>query len=202
MHYDPRKPRDHGLPYSPFKALVVPRPIGWISSLNAAGAVNLAPYSFFNAVSERPAMVMFSSAGVKHSQSNIEATREFVVNLAVWDLRQEVADTGADLLEGQSEAVFANLEMAPSLNVKPPRVAKSPAALECKYVKTVELHGADGTPSNCAMIIGEVIGVYIDDAIITDGRVDLSKAKPIARLGYADYAVVESVFPLKIPKVE
>ncbi len=202
MHYDPRKPRDHGLTYNPFKALVVPRPIGWISSLNAAGTVNLAPYSFFNAVSETPAMVMFSSAGVKHSQANIEASGEFVVNLAVWDLRQEVADTGANLPEGQSEADFAKLEMVPSISVAPPRVAKSPAALECRYVKTVDLHGADGTPSNCAMIIGEVIGVYIDDTIITEGRVDLSKAKPIARLGYADYAVVDSVFPLKIPKVE
>ena len=202
MHYDPRKPRDHGLTYSPFKALVVPRPIGWISSLSPAGVVNLAPYSFFNAVSETPAMVMFSSAGVKHSQANIESTGEFVVNLAVWDLRQQVADTGANLAEGQSEADFANLEMVSSVDVKPPRVAKSPAALECKYVKTVDLHGADGTPSNCAMIIGEVIGVYIDDAIITEGRVDLSKAKPISRLGYKDYAVVENIFPLKIPKVE
>jgi len=201
MHFDPRKKRDHGLPFNPFKSLVVPRPIGWISSLSVDGTVNLAPYSFFNAVSERPAMVMFSSAGVKHSQANIEATGEFVCNLATWNLRQQMAETAADLPEGESEAEFAKLEMAPSVNVKPPRVAKSPAALECKYVKTVELHDAEGNASNCTMVIGEVIGIYIDDAVIVDGRVDLSKVNPVARLGYKDYTAVENIFELTIPKV-
>lgn len=197
MHYDPRKKRDHGLPHNPFKALVAPRPIGWISTLSASGVVNLAPYSFFNAVADFPPMVMFSSTGVKHSQINAEATGEFVANLVSYELRDEMVGTSAEVGPEVSEPEMVGLEMAPSLNVKPPRVARAPAALECRYLKTVPLTDIDGILSESAMIIGQVIGVYIDDAVITDGMVDLAKIQPVARLGYADYSAVDRVFKLK-----
>jgi flavin reductase (DIM6/NTAB) family NADH-FMN oxidoreductase RutF len=197
MHYDTRKKRDHGLPYNPFKALVAPRPIGWISTVSATGVVNLAPYSFFNAVADFPPMVMFSSTGIKHSQINAEATGEFVCNLVSYELRDEMVGTSAEVGPEVSEPELVGLEMAPSVYVKPPRVARAPAALECKYLKTVPLHGIDGVQSESQVIIGQVIGVYIDDAVITDGMVDLNKIQPVARLGYADYSAVDRVFKLK-----
>ena len=197
MHFDPRKKRDHGLPHNPFKALVAPRPIGWISTLSTSGVVNLAPYSFFNAVADFPPMVMFSSTGVKHSQINAEATGEFVANLVSYELRDEMVGTSAEVGPEVSEPEVVGLEMAPSVNVKPPRVARAPAAMECKYLKTVPLTDIDGNLSESAMIIGQVIGVYIDDAVITDGMVDLAKIRPVARLGYADYSAVDRVFKLK-----
>lgn len=199
VHYDPRT-GGHGLPHDPFNALVVPRPIGWIATVGRNGVVNLAPYSYFNAVASKPPYVMFSSINRKDSQRNAEETGEFTASLATWDLRAEVNETSAPLPPGESEPLRAGLEMAPSVSVKPPRVARSPAALECTYVKTVDLPPVDGKPNPAGIVIGAVVRIHIDDAFIRDGRFDLLRARPIARLGYMDYAPVDMIFAMDRPK--
>ena len=188
----------HGLAHDPFKALVAPRPIGWISSLGADGVVNLAPYSFFNAISDRPPFVMFSSSGRKDSVRNSEASGEFVCSLATYELKDQMNMTSAMVGPEVDEMALAGLTPAPCKLVKPPRVAESPVAFECKYFKTLSLPGLDGAEGNL-VIIGEVIGIHIDDAYIADGRVDTAKLRPIARLGYMDYAVVDAVFSMDRP---
>jgi flavin reductase (DIM6/NTAB) family NADH-FMN oxidoreductase RutF len=198
MNYDPRT-GEHNLAHNPFTSLVVPRPIGWISTCNADGTVNLAPYSFFNAVSGRPPMIMFSSAERKHSQINAETQGEFVANLATYDLRAEVNLTSAVVPEDISEPDFAKLEMAPSKVVRPPRVARAPAALECRYVQTVRLKGADGQQFKGSIIIGQVVNIFIDDAVIENGMIDILKIRPLSRLGYMDYATVHDVFAMERP---
>ena len=199
MYYDPRH-KPIPLSHDPLTALVVPRPIGWISTLGRDGIVNLAPYSFFNAVASSPPFVMFSSAGIKHSQLNAEQTGEFVASLATYELREELNITSAMVGAEVSEPELARLEMAPSIAVKPPRVKKSPTALECRYVKTVELPGPDGKPHSFSIVIGEVVGIYIGDSVIVNGMVDLSRVRPIARLGYLDqYTVVDTIFKMTRP---
>jgi len=196
VYYDPRH-KPIPLPHDPLTALVVPRPIGWISTLGRNGIVNLAPYSFFNAVAANPPFVMFSSAGIKHSQLNAEQTGEFVASLATYELREEMNISSAMVGAEVSEPELARLEMAPSIAVKPPRVKKSPVALECRYYKTVELPGPDGKPHSFSIVIGEVVGIYIDDSVIINGIVDLSQARPIARLGDLDqYTVVDTIFKM------
>lgn len=190
MFYEPAK-RNHGLPFSPLKAIVAPRPIGWISSLSPEGVANLAPYSFFNLICEVPPLVMFSSTGRKDSVANIEATGAFVCNLATLDLIDAVNLTSAPAPRNVSEFDLAGLAPAPSRLVKPPRVAASPCALECIYVETFRPHGRDGAPTDQYMVIGEVVGVHVDDAAIVDGRVDMTVMKSLARCGYLDYAPVE-----------
>jgi flavin reductase (DIM6/NTAB) family NADH-FMN oxidoreductase RutF len=135
MFYDTQK-NDHGLPYNPFKAIVAPRPIGWITSMSAKGEVNLAPYSFFNGITDKPPIVMFSSEGVKDSVAFAEETTEFVCSLATFDLRDQMNGTSAPLPRGENEMSATGLEAAPSRLVKPPRVAASPCALECKWLQT------------------------------------------------------------------
>jgi flavin reductase (DIM6/NTAB) family NADH-FMN oxidoreductase RutF len=198
MFYDARK-NDHGLPHDPFKAIVAPRPIGWITSINLKGQVNLAPYSFFNGVSSRPALVMFSSEGLKDSVSFIEETREFVCNLATYDLRNAMNATSAPLARGVNEMERAKLKPAPSRLVKPPRVAESPCALECKLLKIVTLENIDGRAVDCHAVFGQVIGVHIEDRFIVDGRLDTAAMRPIARCGYDEYAVIQTLFSLERP---
>lgn len=198
MFYDARK-NDHGHPVDPFKAVVAPRPIGWISSLSPDGIANLAPYSFFNAMSDNPHYVVFGSAGRKDSISNIEATGEFVCNMATWDLREAMNQSSAMLDAGVDEFDHAGLEKADSTLVKVPRVAATPVALECKYVKTVDLPGHDNANGGYAMVIGEVVGVYIDDAFITDQRVNTAGMQPLARMGYSEYAVVTEAIRIRRP---
>ncbi len=135
MFYATAKP-DHGLPHDPFKAIIAPRPIGWITAMSAKGEINLAPYSYFNGVRSRPPMVMFSSEGRKDSLEFVEETKEFVCNLATWDLRHQMNQTSAPYPRGVNEITEAGLTAAPSRLVKPPRVAEAPAALECKWVQT------------------------------------------------------------------
>lgn len=195
MFYAPRT-GDHGLRFDPFKAIVAPRPIGWISSLDAQGRVNLAPYSFFNAISTRPHIVMFASVGRKHSVSNIEATGEFVCSLATWEFRDTMNATSAGLPAGESEFEAAGLAEAPSRLVKPPRVAGAAAALECRMLKSDAIDGLDGESSGAIVVYGEVVGIHVDDRYIVDGRFDMALARTIARCGYMDYAVVETVFQL------
>lgn len=200
MDYDPRR-KDHGLPHSPFNALVVPRPIGWISTIGRDGVVNLAPYSFFNIVSSYPPFVMFSSKPRKDSQRNAEETGEFVACMATYDLREAVNASSAEFASNHSEPQRIGLKMSPSREVKPPRVADTPVAIECRYFKTVELFSADGTPNASAVVIGEVVSVHIADSMIKNGRVDVTRMKPIARLGYMDYCVVDSLFTMQRPAV-
>ncbi len=190
MYYDAIK-NDHGLPHDPFKALVAPRPIGWISTVNDEGKINLAPYSFFNAMASNPHYVCFGSAGMKDSWRNIEANGEFVCNLATWDLREQMNTTSADVAYGVDELKLAGLTAAPCKMVKPPMVAESPAVFECTHFQTVPLEDADGGTHAYAMIVGKVVGIHIRDDFITDqGLFDTAKAMPIARGGYHDYSVV------------
>jgi flavin reductase (DIM6/NTAB) family NADH-FMN oxidoreductase RutF len=194
---------DHGLPNDPFKAVVAPRPIGWISSLAADGCANLAPYSFFNAFAEQPHYVAYGSGearwgGGKDSLLNVQATGEFVVNLATWDLREAMNASSAHVPPGVDEFELAGLTKAPSRLVKPPRVAESPVALECRLYLTVPLPADDGS-ANDHLVIGRVLGIYIDDRFIEDGRVNTAALRPIARLGYSEYAVVSEAFRMRRP---
>jgi len=199
MFYEPDKRDRSRLKYDPFKAIVAPRPIGWITSMSRKGEVNLAPYSFFNGVCSRPNLVMFASEGRKDSVSFISETGEFVCNLATWDLREAMNATSAPLARGVSEMERAGLAPAPSRLVKPPRVAASPCALECKLIKIVAMETFDHSHVDCHVVFGQVIGVHIDDRFIVDGRLDTAALRPIARCGYDDYAVVESVFAMQRP---
>jgi flavin reductase (DIM6/NTAB) family NADH-FMN oxidoreductase RutF len=198
MFFEPG-PDKGGLPYDPFKAIVAPRPIGWISSLDAEGRVNLAPYSFFSAIGDRPPMVMFSSSGNKHSSANVAATNEFVCNLATWDLREAMNETSAAVDRDVNEFEHAGLTMAPSRLVRPPRVAESPAALECRAVQMFRPVDLDGRATDQYVVIGQVVGVHIDDAYLRDGRFDMTLARTIARCGYMDYAVTNDLFQMRRP---
>ncbi len=198
MFYETAK-NDHGLPFDPFKAIVAPRPIGWITSVGADGAVNLAPYSFFNALSSRPPIVGFSSEGRKDSAVLVEETGEFVCNLATYDLREAMNRTAASFPRGINEMQEAGLVAAPSRLVKPPRVAAAPCALECRWLQTVRLKDLGGAALECYFVIGQVVGVHIDGRFIRDGKLDTAAMRPIARCGYHDYATVESTFSLVRP---
>ena len=194
----------HGLPHDPFKSCVVPRPIGWISTIGADGTVNLAPYSFFNGLAGEPPMVMFSSNGKqpfgpKDSLTNAEATGEFVCSMATWDLRDSMNRTSSMEPPEVNEFELAGLETEPSELVRPPRVKASPVHLECLYHTTVELP-CDIEGGRNAMCIGRVVGVHIRDEFMTHGMVDIARIRPLARLGYQDYTVAEKVFPLSRPK--
>jgi flavin reductase (DIM6/NTAB) family NADH-FMN oxidoreductase RutF len=199
MFYDAVK-NDHGLPYDPFKAIVAPRPIGWITAMSASGEINLAPYSYFNAVANRPNVVMFLSDGHKDSVAFIEETREFVCSLTTWDLRDKMNATAAPLARGVNEMERAGLKPASSRLVKPPRVAESPCALECRLLKVVTLDDLDGKRIDSYIVFGRVVGVHIDDRFIVDGRLDTTAMKPIARCGYDEYAVFDSVFSMIRPR--
>ena len=188
MFYEVAK-RDHGLPHDPFKALVAPRPIGWISTASAKGEINLSPYSFFNAVSDQPPMVAFSSQGRKDALTFIEETGEFVCNLATFELRDAVNETSAPLARGESEMTLAGLTPAPSRLVKPPRVAEAPAALECRHLQTVPLTPLSGAEARYFLVIGEVVAIHIDERFIVEGLVDTAAMRPITRAGYRDYFV-------------
>jgi flavin reductase (DIM6/NTAB) family NADH-FMN oxidoreductase RutF len=190
---------DHGLPHDPFKAIVAPRPIGWISAVNRDGEINLSPYSYFNAVGSRPPVVVFSSEGMKDAASFVEETGEFVCNFVTYALREKMNLTSAPLPRGENEMAFAGLKAAPSLLVKPPRVAEAPAALECKLLQIVRLNSIEGKPLNNHLVIGQVIGVHIDERFLKDGRFDTLAAKPIMRMGYHDYAVGTEGFTMVRP---
>jgi flavin reductase (DIM6/NTAB) family NADH-FMN oxidoreductase RutF len=192
---------EHGLPHNPFKAIVAPRPIGWISTLDADGRTNLAPYSFFNALADRPPMVMYSSNGAKpglgegkDSLANIRETGEFVVNIVSFALKDRMNVSSGHYPAGEDEFARAGLTPAPCEVVNPPRVGEAPASLECRVWKIVELPGESNV-----MVIGEVVGVHIDDAMIDGGRLDVTRYAPLARLGYRDYAAVREVFALDRP---
>jgi flavin reductase (DIM6/NTAB) family NADH-FMN oxidoreductase RutF len=201
MHfYEPAT--GHGLPHDPFKAIVAPRPIGWISTLAADGTPNLAPYSFFNAIGDAPPIVAFSSNGAKHSVENAEATGEFVCNLATRALAEAMNATSAVVPEHVDEFALTGLEPAPCRIVAPPRVAASPAALECRLLQVVDLIDLDGASAGHRLAIGQVVGVHIDRAYLRDGLFDTAAARPIARAGYRDAyfeATPETLFRMLRP---
>jgi flavin reductase (DIM6/NTAB) family NADH-FMN oxidoreductase RutF len=199
MFYEPSL-RNHGLKHDPLKALVAPRPIGWISSLSADGVINLAPYSFFNLVSDRPPIVMFSSDGRKDSLANVEETGEFVCNIVTEAFTDAMNISSAPFAPEVNEFEKAGLAMEPSRLVRSPRVSGIAAALECKVTDIRPLHGLDGVAGRYTLVLGEVVGVHLDDAILKEGRVDAANLRLLARLGYMDYAVVERVFALQRPE--
>jgi flavin reductase (DIM6/NTAB) family NADH-FMN oxidoreductase RutF len=196
--YEPGK--GHGLPHDPFKAIVAPRPIGWISTVDLDGRVNLAPYSFYNAFCEAPPIVGFSSGGRKDSQRNVEATGEFVANLVTRRHALAMNLTSAPFPHGVDEMERAGLAAAQSRLVRPPRVADAPAALECKLLLVLPLSDLDGKATGSTLILGQVVGVHIDPAFLKGGLFDLAAAGTIARCGYrGDYAEVTSVFEMLRP---
>ena len=203
MHYDTLK-NEHGLAYDPFKAIVSPRPIGWIGTRSSLGVYNLAPYSYFNAISDKPHFVMFSSVDKKDSVANIEETGEFTVSLATEDL--------FDHMNGSSVPANSNIDEFELVGLKPqigkfisaPFVSQAAAALECKHWKTVDLPNVDrqkGTGNY--VIFGQVVGIYINDKFIKDGLFNAAAARPLVRLGYMDYGVVglENTFSKNRPQL-
>jgi flavin reductase (DIM6/NTAB) family NADH-FMN oxidoreductase RutF len=204
MHYDAIENK-HGLKHDPFKAIVNPRPIGWITTVSDDGICNLAPYSFFNAVADRPHYVMFSSTNVKDSLRNIQQNGEFTCSLSTWDTRFEMNVSSAAVPTGVDEYPLSGLTAVASRFVKPPRVKESPAALECKHWRTIELPDVDPATGNGHYVIfGQVVGIYINDDFIHDGKVDTGAIKPLARLGYMDYAVVsaDNMFEINRPQLD
>ncbi|MEM9429281.1 MAG: flavin reductase family protein [Pseudomonadota bacterium] len=191
----------HGLPHNPFKAIVAPRPIGWISAVDGEGRVNLAPYSFFNAIADAPPMVLFSNTGSKpdrgagkDSVSAIRETGAFAANLVSQALRDPMNATSGSYTAGEDEFEMANLEKAPCEMIDVPRVKAAPATLECRLWQIIDLPGEANI-----LVIGEVVGIHIDDAKLTDGIYDLTKVQPLARLGYRDYTAVTELFSLNRP---
>lgn len=197
MHYDTDAPT---LPRNPFKALAAPRPIGWVTTMSRAGQVNLSPYSFFNGVGDTPDFVMFSSDGLKDALTFAEEGGDFVCNLATYDLREAVNKTSAPLPRGESELDFAGLTAAPSRKVRPPRVAESPAALECRWLRTIPLEPLEGR-GHYHLVLGQVVSIYVDDRYVVDGRVDTAAMRPIMRGGYFDYFTItpENRFEMRRP---
>jgi flavin reductase (DIM6/NTAB) family NADH-FMN oxidoreductase RutF len=202
MFYEPRN--GHGLAHDPMKACVIPRPIGWISTISGDGVFNLAPFSYSNLVAGEPPM--FSSNGVhldggaKDSALNAAETGEFVYNLATWETREAMNQSSLHVARDEDEFELAGLTKATSMLVKPPRVAESPINLECKTWKTIELPSGKSGAHN-VMVIGEVVGVHIvDDALKENGVIDVVSLRAVARLGYLDYSVVDEVFTMSRPK--
>ena len=206
MHFSPV---DHpgmkppGFRHSLYNALVVPRPIGWISTVSSDGGVNLAPFSFSNMVAGDPPAFMYCANGAhreggpKDSLHNVAEVPEFVFNLCSYDLREQMNATSATSPRSVDEMAAAGLEAAPSVRVRPPRVAAAPLALECEVVQVVPLPSSETTHNT--MVIGRVVEIHIADEVVVDGIVDVRRIRPLARLGYQDYAVIDEPFSMVRP---
>jgi flavin reductase (DIM6/NTAB) family NADH-FMN oxidoreductase RutF len=206
MHFSPVEypgMKPPGFRHSLYNALVVPRPIGWISTVRADGVVNLAPFSFSNMVAGDPPSFMYCAngshreGGPKDSLANIAEVPEFVFNLCSYDLREQMNATSATSPRSVDEMAAAGLEAAPAVRVRPPRVAAAPLALECEVVQVVPLPSSETTSNN--MVIGRVVEIHIDDRVVVDGIVDVRRIRPLARLGYQDYAVIDEPFSMVRP---
>tara|TARA_B100001113_G_scaffold303546_1_gene263499 strand:- start:81 stop:743 length:663 start_codon:yes stop_codon:yes gene_type:complete len=192
MHYDARK-NEHGLPHDPFKAIVAPRPIGWIGSQNKEGQKNLAPYSYFNGVSDQPYYIMFSSEGLKDSLINVEQTGVFTASLATAGLFDQMNISSVPAKHGTDEFKLSGLTARQGSYVKAPYVAESPAVLECELWKVLDLpHSSRTENTGNYIVIGHVIGIHIADNYIKDGLFDFKLAEPLGRLGYMDYGIINS----------
>ena len=203
MFFVPTRHKDAGLSHNPLKAIVSPRPIGWIASRGADGSFNLAPYSFFNAISEDPAMVMFSvqsdnETHHKDSLRNIKETGEFVVNIVSQAHFEAMNISSGTYPYGENEFTIAGLDMVPSQTVEVPRVGNVPAALECTHFQTIDLPRND-TGGGYILVMGTVTGIHINDDVVEDGLVKYEKFVPISRLGYRDYGRSTDIFQASRP---
>ena len=204
MHYDCIN-GSHGLPHDPFKAIVAPRPIGWIGSKGKSGIQNLAPYSYFNAVADKPHFIMFSSVGIKDSVKNSEETGVFTFSLATEKLFDAMNGSSVQAAYNVDEFKLTNLAYSQGKYVDAPYVKDSPAALECKYWKTIDMPGANRSKgTGTYVILGQVVGIFINDSFIKEGLFDASEARPIVRLGYMNYGVVgkENTFTKNRPQLD
>jgi len=199
MFYEPKD--GHGLPHNPFNAVVTPRPIGWISSRSKDGTNNLAPYSFFNGVAYTPPQVMFAGTGLKHDRhigkdsiANVDETGEFCVNIVEYAMREAMNTTSKSVAAGVDEFELACLEAVECETIGCARVAGAPAALECRLSQIVRIEGQENL-----VVFGTVTGVHLRDDCIVDGRFDVTRFRPLARLGYRDYTVVDELFSLNRP---
>ena len=201
MFYQPKK--GHPFSIDPYKSLIFPRPIGWISSISKKGIPNLAPYSYFNALADDPPQVMFSSGtltslnGYKDSLTNILSTKEFVVNFATSKTRNQMNLSSVDAPADVDEFTFTKLQKRKSKLVKAPSVAESPVNLECRLLKTLKLKS--NSKKHGTVVIGEVIGIFINNKFINKGRVDSTAMRYVARMGYSEYTTVSSKFKMKRP---
>ena len=201
MFYQPKK---NPFSIDPYKSLIFPRPIGWISSIDKKGIVNLAPYSYFNAIADDPPQIMFvAGASDKSSQkkdtlTNIIETKEFVVNFATTATRKQMNLSSKDIHKDDDEFVLTKLKKRKSRLVKVPSVADSPVNLECKLIKSIKLKS--NSKKFSTMIMGEVIGINIKDSFIEKGRVNSAAMRYVARMGYSEYTTVSSKFKMKRPK--
>lgn len=191
--------RDHGMRHDPFKAIVSPRPIGWIGTKGKDGSRNLSPYSFFNAISDKPKIVMFSSGRGNDSPRNAEETGVFTTSFVSRNLVRQMNESSVVVPYGVDEFEIAGLTAEPGRMVDAPYVKEAFAALECRVIQIVRPHGLDGGEANAIVVFGQVVGIHIDEAIIRDGRLDMSLARPVGRMGYMDYAEASDVFELKRP---
>ena len=204
MFYEPVK-NNHGLSKNPFNSLVVPRPIGWISTIDKKGNRNLAPFALFNIVAYKPPHVMFAPTaqpvekGFKDSLANVQDTKEFVANMATWKLRDAVWHSSIPAPRDVDEFELTGLTPAASKIVAPPRAKESPVSLECQHVQTITLSHEDGLTSN-NIVIGKVVGIHIDDSVIENGIVNEKKLEPMARLGYLNYTRITEVYNKPFPK--
>jgi flavin reductase (DIM6/NTAB) family NADH-FMN oxidoreductase RutF len=195
----------HGLPHDPFKSCVVPRPIAWVSSIHPNGVVNLAPFSFFNALASDPPMVMISFTGYhehggeKDSLFNIKTSGDFVVNIVPLALKDAMNITTAPVAHEVDELALAGLKTEDSILVKPPRVKEAPIQMECEFFQEINLPCTLKNSINTT-IIGKVLGIHINDEVLVDGMINLSKIKPLARLGYNQYTAVDNLFTMTRPK--
>jgi flavin reductase (DIM6/NTAB) family NADH-FMN oxidoreductase RutF len=206
MHYDPRND-PCPLPFSPFKSCTVPRPIGWLSTISTKGIANLAPYSQWQNLTFDPPMVMFAAnqhldGRRKDTVVNAEETGWFVWNMATWDLREAVNITAVPLPFGVDEFATAGVSKAACVDAPGPRVAESPCHFECRYLSTQRLRGSS-TVGTVDVVFGEVARIHVrDDVVLANGKLDIAKIRPIARMGYFDYAVIDKVFEMTIPDEE
>ena len=200
MFYQPKK---NPFSIDPYKSLIFPRPIGWISSIDKKGIVNLAPYSYFNAIADDPPQIMFvagasdRSSQKKDTLTNSMATKEFVVNFATSATRNQMNLSSKDIHKDDDEFVLTKLKKRKSRLVKVPSVANSPVNLECKLLKSIKLKSSSRKFST--MVMGEVIGIYIKDSFIVKGRVNSAAMRYVARMGYSEYTTVSSKFKMKRP---
>ena len=203
MHYAPGR-EACPLPFSPFKSCTVPRPIGWLSTVSKDGRANLAPYSQWQNLTFDPPMVMFaanpySDGRRKHSVINAEETGWFVWNMATYDLREAVNISAMEWTEGEDEFEKAGVTKAACIDAPGPRVAESPAHFECRYLHTTRLRG-NSSHGWVDVVFGEVVRIHVKDEVLTsEGKLDILKIRPLARLGYYDYTTVTEMFEMRIP---
>jgi len=191
----------HGLSHDPFKAIVTPRPIGWIGSKGSDGSINLSPYSYFNAVCNRPKIIMFSSDGRKDSARNAEETGAFTANFVSRNLVDKMNTSSVEVPYSVDEFGLAGLTAKAGTLIDAPYVAEAFAVLECRVTEIRNPMTLSGVPAGNLMVFGEVVGIHIDEAIIRDGRLDMELARPMGRMGYMDYSEASDVFEILRPRL-